>query len=84
MPSFAHLLPTSAMPSLSCRRPFIRTLSERLMRSVQIGCSRYSRRSHLLVALSFRRVMERGPAQGCQCNPQLRTQRVTHGRFETP
>jgi hypothetical protein len=34
------------------------------MRSVHIGCSRYSRRCHLLDALSFHRVMERGPGQG--------------------
>jgi len=52
------------MPSLSCRHPSIRTLGERLMRSVHIGCSRYSRRCHLLVGLSFHRVMERGPGQG--------------------
>ena len=35
---------TAAMPSLSCRHPSIRTPGERLMRSVHIGCSRYSRR----------------------------------------
>ena len=34
------------------------------MRSVHIGCSRYSRRCCLMDALSFHRVMERGPGQG--------------------
>jgi hypothetical protein len=34
------------------------------MRSVHIGCSRYSRRCCLLGALSFHRKMERGPGQG--------------------
>ena len=34
------------------------------MRSVHIGCSRYSRRCRLLAALSFHRGMERGPGQG--------------------
>lgn len=34
------------------------------MRSVYIGCPRYSRRWRLLVALSFHRVIERVPAQG--------------------
>jgi hypothetical protein len=36
------------LPSLSCRHPSIRTLSERFTRSVHIGCSGYSRRCHLL------------------------------------
>jgi hypothetical protein len=54
----------SPLPSLSCRHPSIRTLGERLMRSVHIGCPRYSRRCHLLDALSFQRGMERGPGQG--------------------
>lgn len=33
--------------SVSCRHPSIRTLCERLMRSVHIGCPRYSRRCRL-------------------------------------
>jgi hypothetical protein len=38
----------SPLPSsLSCRHPSIRTLGERLLRSVHIGCPRYSRRCHL-------------------------------------
>jgi len=32
------------LPSLSCRHTSIRTRYERFMRSVHIGCSRYSRR----------------------------------------
>jgi hypothetical protein len=40
--------PGSPLPRLSCRHPSIRTLCERLMRSVHTGCSRYSRRCHLL------------------------------------
>ena len=46
--SFPDLFLTTAVPSLSCRHPSIRTLGERLTRSVHIGCSRYSRRCHLL------------------------------------
>jgi hypothetical protein len=36
-----------------CRHPSIRTLDERFFRSVQVGCSRFSRRCHLLIDLSF-------------------------------
>jgi hypothetical protein len=43
-------------PSLShyyCRHPSIRTLDERFLRSVQVGCSRFSRCCHLIFDLSF-------------------------------
>ena len=46
--SFSDLFFTTAVPSLRCRHPFIRTVVERLGRSVYIGCSRYSRRCRLL------------------------------------
>ena len=36
-----------------CRHPSIRTLAERLVRSVQVGCSRFSRCCHLLVEPLF-------------------------------
>jgi hypothetical protein len=36
-------------PNQPCRHPSIRTLSERLLRSVQVGCSRFSRCCHLFV-----------------------------------
>jgi hypothetical protein len=39
-------------PKQPCRHPSIRTLSERFIRSVQVGCSRFSRCCHLLVDLS--------------------------------
>jgi hypothetical protein len=39
-------------PNPRCRHPSIRTLSERFIRSVQVGCSRFSRCCHLLVDLS--------------------------------
>jgi hypothetical protein len=35
-----------------CRHPSIRTLQERVLRSVQVGCSRFSRCCHLIVDLS--------------------------------
>ena len=38
-------------PSRHCRHPSIRTLDERLFRSVQVGRSRYSRCCHLIVDL---------------------------------
>ena len=41
---FPDLFLTTAASSLSCRHPSIRTLGERLRRSVHIGYSRYSRR----------------------------------------
>jgi hypothetical protein len=62
--SFSELFLTTAVPSLGCRRPSIRTLGERLMRSVYIGCSRYSRRCHLLGRPLVPSVMGRGPGQG--------------------
>jgi hypothetical protein len=40
-------------PSSHCRHASIRTLEERLVRSVQIGRSRYSRCCHLIGALWF-------------------------------
>ena len=40
----ADLFLTTVASSLTCRHPSIRTHCERLMRSVHIGCSRYSRR----------------------------------------
>src|SRR5271155_1961258 len=49
-------------PNPHCRHPSIRTLSERLIRSVQVGCSRFSRCCHLLVDLSFHLAMEVGQA----------------------
>jgi len=36
-----------------CRHPSIRTLDERFFRSVQVGCSRFSRCCHLIFDLSF-------------------------------
>jgi hypothetical protein len=36
-----------------CRHPSIRTLDERFLRSVQVGCSRFSRCCHLIFDLSF-------------------------------
>jgi hypothetical protein len=39
----------------ACRDASIRTLVERLMRSVHIGCPRYSRRCHLFGDLSLHR-----------------------------
>jgi hypothetical protein len=39
------------LPSRHCRHPSIRTLDERLFRSVQVGRSRYSRCCHLIVDL---------------------------------
>jgi hypothetical protein len=36
-----------------CRHPSIRTLDERFIRSVQVGCSRFSRCCHLIFDLSF-------------------------------
>src|SRR5271169_6318164 len=38
-------------PSRHCRHPSIRTLNERLIRPVQVGCSRFSRCCHLFVDL---------------------------------
>jgi len=35
-----------------CRHPSIRTLDERFLRSVQVGCSRFSRCCHLIFDLS--------------------------------
>jgi len=43
----------ASRPNPHCRHPSIRTLNERLIRSVQVGCSRCSRCCHLLVDLSF-------------------------------
>ena len=37
----------------NCRHPSIRTLDERFIRSVQVGCSRFSRCCHLIFDLSF-------------------------------
>ena len=41
-------------PVANCRHPSIRTLGERFVRSVQVGCSRFSRCCHLIVDLCFR------------------------------
>src|SRR5271156_1190755 len=40
-------------PNPRCRHPSIRTLGERLLRSVQVGCSRCSRCCHLIIDLPF-------------------------------
>jgi len=48
-------------PNQACRHPSIRTLSERFIRSVQVGCSRFSRCCHLLVDLSSISNTEVGP-----------------------
>jgi hypothetical protein len=53
--------PFPPRPNQPCRHPSIRTLSERLPRSVQAGCSRFSRCCHLFVDLSFHLAMEVGP-----------------------
>ena len=42
-----------SLPSGHCRHASIRTLEERLFRSVHIGRSRYSRCCHLIIALWF-------------------------------
>jgi hypothetical protein len=56
--------------------PSIGTLGERLMRSVHIGCSWYSRRCHLLVGLSFHRVVG-----GQERNRGTRSLVVVHSTF---
>ena len=43
------------------RHPSIRTLDERFIRSVQVGCSRFSRCCHLIFDLSSISTMEVGP-----------------------
>ena len=49
-------------PNQPCRHPSIRTFDERfLFRSVQVGCSRFSRCCHLIFDLSFHLAMEVGP-----------------------
>jgi hypothetical protein len=53
------LLPSR--PNHPCRHPSIRTLDERLLSSVQVGCSRCSRCCHLLVDLSSISNTEVGP-----------------------
>jgi hypothetical protein len=40
-------------PSSHCRHASIRTLEERVIRSVQVGRSRFSRCCHLVIALWF-------------------------------
>jgi hypothetical protein len=39
--------------SFACRHPSIRTLSERFVRSVPVGRSRFSRCCHLIIDLRF-------------------------------
>ena len=49
-------------PSCHCRHPSIRSLSERFcFRSVQVGCSRFSRCCHLIIDLGFISKMKAGP-----------------------
>jgi hypothetical protein len=50
----------ASRPNRPCRHPSIRTLSERFIRSVQVGCSRCSRRCHLIFDLGFHLAMEVG------------------------
>jgi hypothetical protein len=40
-----------SQPLRRCRHPSIRTLGERWNRSVQVGCSRFSRCCHLIIDL---------------------------------
>src|SRR5262249_16795242 len=44
-----------------CRHPSIRTLDERLFRSVPVGCSRFSRCCHLIIDLGSISKIEVGP-----------------------
>src|ERR1700676_1438851 len=55
------LLPFPSRPNQPCRHPSIRTLSERLLRSVQVGCSRFSRCCHLYIDLGSISKMKAGP-----------------------
>src|ERR1700752_3024769 len=57
-------------PSSRCRHASIRTLEERLFRSVHVGRSRFSRRCHLISDLSFHSRVERGPRPLTQ-SPEL-------------
>src|ERR1700687_6277369 len=55
------LFPQSLFSRYYCRHPSIRTLDERFFRSVQVGCSRFSRCCHLIIDLSSISTMEVGP-----------------------
>ena len=55
------LSPVPLFCAQRCRHPSIRTLQERLVRSVQVGCSRFSRCCHLIVDLCFHLAMEARP-----------------------
>ena len=50
------------LPSRHCRHPSIRTLRvSALVRSVQVGCSRFSRCCHLIIDLGSISKMKAGP-----------------------
>src|SRR5271167_1016024 len=60
VPLFLCFSLLAVRPNQPCRHPSIRTLRERLLRSVQVGCSRFSRCCHLFVDLCFHLAMEVG------------------------
>src|SRR5215469_15697351 len=64
---------------LSCRHPSIRTRCERLMRSVHIGCSRYSRRC--LLKAPSRAIRRRIGGKGKGAVAGTRHLRVVHPRL---
>jgi len=49
----SNTVPPKSFSRYHCRHPSIRTLDERFIRSVQVGCSRFSRCCHLIFDLSF-------------------------------
>ena len=49
----SNTVPPKSFSRYYCRHPSIRTLDERFLRSVQVGCSRFSRCCHLIIDLWF-------------------------------
>jgi hypothetical protein len=62
--------PKASLSRYYCRHPSIRTLDERFLRSVQVGCSRFSRCCHLIFDLSFH-LNDEGCARPLTQSPKL-------------